>query len=108
MTLKEIMEKCSTLVIDEKRCVNDEYIEIVFYNREMDAWNEMFTDILGSAVKPAGTKPSKDDLSLTENHGGIHKDQTLFKKEFDNSAVMAMFWPWQDDTHTTLKVVLLK
>ncbi|MBL7196503.1 MAG: hypothetical protein ISS47_00235 [Candidatus Omnitrophica bacterium] len=108
MTLKEIIDKCSELEVSEKRCISNEYDELVFYNKQTDEWNKIFTDILGPAIKPAGVKPTVDDLDLTKDYGGIYENQTIFKKDFDDVSVIAMFWPWQDNIHTTLKVVLLK
>ena len=107
MTLREIIEKCSTLSVHEERCITDEYGELVFYNREIDEWKKILADIFGPAIKPAGVKPTKHDLNLTNDYGGIRVDQTLFKKEFDDYTVIAMFWPWGNNTHTTLKMALL-
>ncbi len=106
--LKKIIETCLMLSIHEKRDINDKYFELVFYNKEIDEWIKIFTNILGAAVKPANTKPTKENLRLTEDYGGIYGNQTLFKKEFDDAMIIAMFWPWQDNTHTTLKIALLK
>ncbi len=107
MTLREIIEKCSMLGVYDERYITDEYSELVFYNKEIHEWNQILADILGPAIKPAGAKPTKDDLHLTKDYGGIWVDQTLFKKVFDDVTVIAMFWPWQDDIHTTLKMTLL-
>ena len=108
MTLKEIVEKFNELDVYEQRCVSDEYVELVFYSKEIDKWDKVLIDILGPAVKPAGVKPTKDDQDLTKDYGGIFDNQTLFKKDFDGVGVLAMFWPWQDGTYTTLKAALLK
>ena len=108
MTLKEIIEKCGRLSVREKRCITDEYGELVFYNREIDEWNKTFADIFGPAIKPAGSKPTEDDLDLTRDYGGIWIDQTLFRKNFDGVTIIAMFWPWQDAIHTTLKMALVE
>ena len=108
MILREIIKKCDTLSIYEERCITDEFCELVFYNKDTDEWNNIFADILGHAIKPAGIKPTKDDQYLTKEYGGTWFDQTLFKKEFDDVTVIAMFWPWQDGIHTTLKMALLK
>ena len=108
MKLKEIIKKCGTLRIYEERCVTDEFYEIVFSNEDTDEWNKRFADILGHAIKPAGIQPTKDDQYLTKDYGGIWLEQTLFRREFDDGTVIAMFWPWQDGIHTTLKMALLK
>ncbi len=105
--LKEIIEKCSALGIYEKRNINDEYCELVFYNKETAYWLKIITDILGSAAKPQGIKPIQEHLRLTKDYGGIYAHQTLFKKEFGNATIIAMLWPWGDRTHTTLKIAIL-
>jgi hypothetical protein len=102
--LKQIMDQCGGLDIFEKRRVSDAYSEIVFCNKDNDKWNKLFEDIFGFPAKSAGVKPTEEHLSLTKDYGGIHANQTLFKKIFDDSLVIAMLWPWQDDTHTTLKM----
>ncbi len=108
MTLKEITEKFSGLGIYDQRTSSDEYSELVFFNEEIDKWNKIFSDILGPPEKPAGENPTEDDQCLAEDHGGIYRNQTLFKKELDDAIVIAMFWPWQDNKHTTLKVIFIK
>ena len=105
---KEILERCSKLSIFETRQIDDAYGELVFYNKDIDEWIKVFVDILGPAKKSRGIQPANDDLNLTKDYGGIYEDQTLFKKKYDDAVVIAMFWPWQDGTHTTLKIAFLK
>lgn len=104
---RKIIDECSKLDIYQKRSITDEYLELVFYNRDIGKYNNVLTDVLGEPVKPQGIKPSKDDLLFTEHYGGIMKNQTLFKKDFSNITIAAMFWPWQDNEHTTLKAFIL-
>ena len=106
--LKEIMEKCSGLNIDEQRSITDEYAELVFLNKEIGAWRKVLSDILGPEAKPAGAEPSESDLDLTKDYGGIHSNQTLFMKAVEEGSIIAMLWPWQDGVHTTLKMAVVK
>jgi hypothetical protein len=108
MTLREIIERCGMLGVNEQRRRGDTYHELVFYQEEIDQWTKIFSDILGPAVKPQGAKPTKALLYLTKDYGGIWPGQTLFKKDFDDATVIAMFWPWQDGIHATLKMALLE
>ena len=108
MTLKEIMERCRMLGVDQQRHRSDAYHELVFYQAEIDQWTKIFSGIFGPAVKPEGAKPTKALLHLTRDYGGIWPGQTLFKKDFDDVTVIAMFWPWQDGIHATLKMALLE
>ena len=106
--LKEIIEKSSALGIHEKRNISGEYCELVIYAKEIDAWTKILTRFLGPAAKPPKKKPSREDLSLAKGYGGIFENQTLFKKVLDDTIIIAMFWPWQDKDHVTLKIALIK
>ena len=108
LTLKEVMDKCGSLKIFEKRSATDDYIELVFHNEETGEWNKLLSDFFGPAAKPPKAKPSKNDISITKVYGGIRPDQTLFRKDFDDAMIIAMFWPWQDGAHTTLKIFLIR
>ena len=107
MTLNEILVRCSKLKIHEERSINDEYYELVIYNRDIGEWQKIFNEILGEPRKPKGVEPSKDDLDLTKASGGIRINQTLYEKKFEDVIIIAKFWPWDDDVHTTLKMALL-
>lgn len=106
MTLVEIIEKCNMLSVYEERCMTDEYYEIVFYNKDINEWTAIFTEILGKSVKPAGDKPTKEQMKMTDSFGGILVSQTLFVYENDDQSIVVMFWPWQDGVHTTVKMAL--
>lgn len=107
MTLKEILSRCGKLSIYEERIIDD-YCELVIFNKEIDDWNKILTDILGPPRKPKGVEPSEDDLNLTKASGGIRVNQTLFERKFDDVTIIAKFWPWKDNIHTTLKMALLE
>lgn len=106
MILRDIIERFGDLKIQAKRAITDAYCELVFYSKDTAAWEKVITDLLGPAVKPPRANPSREDLRITEAYGGIQAGQTLFKKNFEGYAVMAMFWPWQDKAHATLKIAV--
>ncbi|MCQ9208736.1 MAG: hypothetical protein NG712_05090 [Omnitrophica bacterium] len=108
MKLKQLIERFNNLSVDEERTISDEYVELVFFTKDTDQWNKVLTDILGPALKPKGQQPTEGDLKLTEDCGGVHDNQTLFKKEVEGALVIAMFWPWLDGMFTTLKIACLK
>jgi hypothetical protein len=108
ITLNEIVERCSGLNIDTKRELTDEYGELVFSSEDIKQWSEILAGILGPAVKPEGVKPAKEDKKITDDYGGIRRDQTLFRKEFNGVVIIAMFWPWDDGQSVTLKLACLQ
>ena len=108
MKLSDVIEKFADLKIHAKRAATDDYYEAVFYSRDTAEWDKVIVNILGFAVKPSKDNPSKEDLRITDAYGGIEAGQTLFKKDFEGHSIIAMFWPWQDQAHTTLKIAILK
>jgi len=104
VTISEILEKCGHLKVEEKRVSSSGYSEQVIFADEIDQWNKVLTGILGAAVKPAGQKTTPQYFVLTVNFGGIFDDQTLFYKNFENKSIIAMFWPWKNKIHATLKI----
>ena len=112
MTLLDIMGRCSALRIADEICKNELYVEVVFYKEELDKWNALFTEIFGSAMKPAGIEPTEEHLTLTKDYGGVRggilSEQILFKKIFDGRTVIAMFWPWQECEEGTEEKITLK
>lgn len=108
MTLKEIIDCCSELKVREKRCMTEEFIELVFNNEQISEWQRILAAFLGQPIKPEGQSPSDKDLAITADTGGIRVEQTLYEKEFEEGIIIAKFWPWQDDKHTTLRMALLE
>ena len=107
MILNDIVTLLDELEIHQRRTTTDEYCELVFYTKDTDKWRDLLANNLGQPIKPAGSKPSKEDELITKDYGGIYTEQTLFKKEVESSIVIAMFWPWQDGANTTLKLAAL-
>ena len=108
MKLQEIIEKCSSLKIHTKRYIDDKYVELVFFNEEIDHWRKILEGFLGPATKPAGVEPSTNQKKTADPFGGINTSQTLFQKTSDNIMIIAMFWPWQDGEYVTLKLAMIQ
>jgi hypothetical protein len=108
MTVKDILEKCNALRVQENRTASGNYAELVFFTKDMKEWIGVFDGLFGPAKKPAGKKPSGEDESVTKPYGGIFDNQVLYSKDEDGASFIAMFWPWQNGTSTTLKIACLK
>ncbi len=106
--LKETIAMCAVFNIHEKRSESGSYFECVYKNKDIAGVEKAISDSFGPAAKPPEAPPAKEDSRLTKDHGGIFKGQTLYKKDIGDSIIIAMLWPWQDNTHTTLKVALIK
>ncbi|MFH1062265.1 MAG: hypothetical protein V1747_05175 [Candidatus Omnitrophota bacterium] len=107
MTAKDIIKKLDKLEIYQQRRVADNYAEIVIFNKQIFLCAEIMEQLFGAPVSSAGIKPTAEDIEFTKDFGGIFDEQTLYKKDFDRTRVLVMFWPWQDGEHITLKVICL-
>ena len=107
MTINEIFEKLSILNIKKKRSLEEDYLELVFYKKDIKAWDKLLMEIMGPAIKPYRKRPSREHDKLTKPYGGIRSDQTLYKKGFDKYVLIATIWPWGDRQHMTLKIPLI-
>ena len=106
MGLKAIFDQCQKLKFCEQRYNSEDYKEIVFFSVDLPKWQQIFESRFGPAQKPAGKEPDADQVSLTENFGGIYRHQTLFTGKENTCQVMVMFWPWEDQKHITLKMAV--
>ena len=108
MIIENIYEKVKDLRLVETRSKTEDNLELVFLAEGKDKWTQVLEEVLGEPHKPAGADPSKEHQSLTEEFGGIHTEQTLFLKSLEEGNVIGMMWPWQDQTHITLKIFIIK
>lgn len=107
MKVTDVIDQCKNLTIVHKRRITPDYAEVVLPSKDILYWADVFSRIFGEPVSPAGIKPSEEDIALTKNFGGIGLHETLYRKDFAGGTLLAMFWPWQDGEHTTLKIVSL-
>jgi len=107
--MREILDACADMSVNEARCVRDAYVEVVIFTKDLGAWMCRLREKIGKPVKPEGKKPTPEDLRITDAHGGILKEQVLFRKECGSQeALIVMFWQWQDKVHTTIKMAFIK
>jgi hypothetical protein len=107
MTINEIFEKLSVLDVKKKRSHEEDYLELVFFKKDIHAWERELKEIMGQALKPFGKKPSGEHGKLAKPYGGIRANQSLYKRNFGKYDVVAMIWPWGNGQHMTLKMALM-
>lgn len=104
MTFAAVVASIASLPVSEQRQRRETYVELVFFTRDTARWTEALSAHLGTPAKAAGTAPSESQRQAASPYGGIHANQTLFQGSPGGATVIAMFWPWQDGQHTTLKL----
>jgi len=108
MNVSDVLHRCSHLKIEEKNDISKDYVERVFLKEDLGKWEKVLTDLLGPAVKRAGEKTTQSFSQLTTDYGGLLDDQILYYKEFKDTSLLAMFWPWKDNNQVTLKIACIQ
>ena len=109
--LVNTLQKCKDgeLGVQDKRAFTYERIELVIYASEIVEWLQIFEQDYDGVRKPAGEKPTDDDLRLTHAYGGVNEIQVLFACPLDDElTAIAMFWPWNDSEHVTLHMAFCR
>ncbi|ACL04411.1 hypothetical protein Dalk_2719 [Desulfatibacillum aliphaticivorans] len=107
MTPGDILKKCHSLAVAKTREMGDDYAELVFFRKDLDKWSQVLSENLGPAEKNENCTPSKEQQGLAKALGGVRHSQTLFARKGVNGTVVALYWPWRDKTHITLKLGLI-
>jgi hypothetical protein len=102
--LASLLGDLASLGVDEKRRVEDDYVELVGRQKSWEEWSLRLSAALGPASKPAGQKPTSEQERAAERWGGIRKQQVLFQGRVDGSEVVALIWPWEGGERFTLKM----
>lgn len=108
MKLFDIYLQLDSLEITDRRYLMADYLELVFLRDDFEKWDKLLSALLGPVASPFDADPSRDHLELTRPFGGVRKGQALYQKDFGDYVIIAMLWPWQNETHITLKMPLIK
>src|SRR5262245_46896308 len=103
-SLPSLLGDLSTLGVEEKRRLEDDYVELVGLQSAWEEWSRRLSAALGPVSKPAGKKPTSDQEKRTAPWGGVRKEQTFFEGSVEGRTVVALVWPWQDGERFTLKM----
>ena len=119
MKLEDMVGKKICDAIVERRDDTSEYEEVVFLKKDLQGWIEALSEKLGLpliSTEDVETRHLSEDslaskidhaLELADPFGGIGDGQTLFHGRYDNTEVLIMIWPWQDNVNVTLKKIII-
>ena len=108
MTAIEIFKKFDGLEIFEKRFLSEDFGEVVMFSKDLDKWCRILSELMGPPTKPPGQKTKEEHLKLSMKYGGVNDNQTLYMKELEDHYLIALLWPWNNSTYTTLKFAIRK
>lgn len=104
MTIFDVMNSCSELKKSEVRNIDEESADFVVANETLSLWQQKFNDLLGTPIKQPHESAKFEAKAISKPFGGIQKDQTLYARQFTDHCIITMFWPWQNNKFTTIKV----
>ena len=105
MDFSELKKQVQGVNFGEIRVDAENCFEAVTTNEDMGTLTALMEKFLGPPAFPSAAPLSSAMQTTIKNYGGISDGQTLYYLSQGNSAVFAMFWPWGDKTHVTLKLV---
>ncbi len=104
-SIEEVMRKARSISHEETRRESEDYLEMVMYRDSLPDVEGLLLNYFGSAIKPAGREASEEAERLSNAHGGVSKEQTLFHVARDSGSQLAMIWPWADGKRMTVKIL---
>ena len=99
-----LIERLQKIPFDELRKRQSGYFEFVLSQKHLEHLYPILEDYFGPPFKPAGVSPSREAEDHARSYGGIRARQTLYFFKHEGLGNCAMIWPWNNDTHVTVKV----
>jgi len=105
MEYRDMIEQIRGLPIIQLQEQSDTFFGAVMATAEFGHLESLLNGFFGQPIKPPQTKATPEVAQITEPHGGIRENQTLyFRKGCQNRSILAMIWPWNDGSNFTLKI----
>ena len=102
---EEVARKAKKISHEQTRRESEEYLEMVMFQNTLKELEQVLEGHFGSALKAAGQEVEEDVERITNNHGGIAREQILYHASRDHMRQLAMVWPWQDGKRMTVKLI---
>lgn len=90
---------------EEIRLDKETYFEVVITKEELNKLKKILESFFGTAIFPSENKLPSEISQTISPFGAIWPGQTLYYSNDTENTVFAMLWPWQDNQHTTLKII---
>jgi len=104
MDLDKLIHELTRIPLDEMRKKTGDYCELVVALEDLTPVEDILDKYFGPAKKLEGKSPDRESTYLAQDFGGVRKNQILYYKEEDKTAVCALIWPWGDGVLATVKV----
>lgn len=105
MTFKELLDRVSRIQYHEMRSQSETFIEVVVAKAHLQELTDALISYFGPALKPQGKAASRDSDKYSKPYGGVRKDQELYYKKDENTAALALLWPWGSGAFVTVKII---
>ena len=103
MEFKTLRERLGEINFEMVRADSDAYFEAVLTSDEYDNTALKLKETLGEPIYYGSGRLSSEVRKKISAFGGITKGQVLYYRWERIKDIFAMFWPWRDGQHITLK-----
>ena len=104
MSFEALTQEVKKFPFQEIRYDIANYLELVIDFKFARDLCPMLECHFGPPLKPAGKEPTPEAKKYTDRLGGIQKNQVLYYMRDENMSQCVMLWPWEDQTHVTVKI----
>ncbi|MFA6349721.1 MAG: hypothetical protein WCY12_02175 [Candidatus Omnitrophota bacterium] len=105
MVFSQIKEEVKKVPFDALRMDCDNLLEAVLIKEELGKLTVSLEKFFGEPAWPSKNRLTLQMRKTLDSYGGIMSGQTLYYWTKGAETLLAMLWPWQDGSHTTLKLV---
>ena len=105
MMFEEVLRKAKKISHEQTRRESEEYLEMVMFQNSLPELRDLLEGHFGTALKHAGQEVDEDVERITNNHGGMSREQILYHGTRDHMRQLAMVWPWADGKRMTVKLI---
>ncbi|MCX5713100.1 MAG: hypothetical protein NTY47_08635 [Candidatus Omnitrophica bacterium] len=105
MEFTEVKDEVKKIPFDTLRMDCDNLLEAVVVKEEVKKLTVSLEKFFGQPAWPSKNRMSLQMRKALDSYGGIMVGQTLYYWTKGPETMIAMLWPWQDGSHTTLKLV---
>jgi branched-subunit amino acid aminotransferase/4-amino-4-deoxychorismate lyase len=102
---RDIRKELDSIIFETLRVDTDTYFEAVIVREHLQSLAQRLAARLGAPLLPPEDRLPQTVQKIIKEYGGIREGQTLYCLSNGGATIVAMLWPWQDGSHTTLKML---
>jgi hypothetical protein len=100
----DVKAQIKAIGFETLRTESDAYFEVVFLKNKLGEYTAALDGVFGKILWPSDNPIAPDVKAVIAQYGSVMPGQTLYAAQEGSHVLFAMFWPWGDREHITLKM----